>query len=109
MQQVLSGPLGGGKMQVGGGGRQAAVDLLREGMPLVMGAQARLHVSKLDAAIERQQGGGDHGGRVADGQHPIRLVFRQDGIQMGKDGSADLGERLVLAHQVEVIVGYDLE
>ena len=68
-------------MQIGNDSCQAAIDLFREGMPFVVSAQARFHVTELDSAVEGKQGSSDNCSCIANCQHPVWFEIRQNRIQ----------------------------
>lgn len=86
-----------------------SLDFFGEGLPLVASAQASLNMAEADAVVVRQEGSGHHGGGIPLGQDPSGAQLFQYGVEMGEDGSSDLGQGLIGAHQVEVNIGNDAE
>ena len=85
-QQVCLGPLRGRKMQIGNDRRNAAVELLREGVPLIVSPQPRFHMTHADAAIVAKHRRGDNGCRVSDHEDPVWRKRARTGSRCVKIG-----------------------
>ena len=96
---------GGGKVQLGYLGDQAAVGLLGEGVEQVVGAQPGLHMAHRDLLIEGRQGRGEGRGGVALHQHQIGAMAGEFLLQPLQGAAGDVGEGLLGHHQVQVVVG----
>jgi hypothetical protein len=97
------------EVEVGDGIGQLAVHLLGPGREHVAGAQARLHVADRNLAEMRRQGGGERGGGIAVHQHAAGLAVVEHPFHAGQHGSGNVGEILIVAHDVEVVIGTDVE
>ena len=72
-------------------------------------AQARLDVADAAARIEGGQGRRRDGGRVTLDEHPVGPLVEQDRLEPSQHRRGDLGRRLVVLHDVQVVVGLDAE
>ncbi len=87
-QQVLPCPFCWGEVQVCDHPGDTAIDLFGERLPFIVGAQPRLEVTEMYAAIVGQQGCDGDRGRVALSQHPVGLEIFEHRIKMREDGCA---------------------
>jgi hypothetical protein len=112
IEQVLAGPLGRSQVEVGNDSHHPAVHLLREGLPLVVGTQAGLHMGHCDSRIKGSQGCSSGGGGISLDYYPVRLLSPQERLQGRQYGGGNPAGCLVWLHEVEVIVrdnGKELE
>ena len=101
----IAGRLGGwGEVDVGERVGQRTVHLFGPRRAHIAGAQSRLHVSHRDLAVERGQRGGQGRRRIAVHQHAIGLEIVENPTHAAKHGLGDMGEVLVGAHNIQVIV-----
>ena len=99
----------GREVQPGDIAHQGAVHLLGEGRIHVVGAKTGLHMSHRDLVIKGSKGAGKGGGGIAMNQNQIRLCLLQHPVH-AKDGlGGDGGKGLLLFHDVQVILGLQLE
>ena len=96
-------------MQVGKRCGQPTVHLFRPRRAHVAGAQAGFHVAHRDAGMERGQRRRQRGAGVAVDQHHPRPAARQHVLHAGQHAGGDPGQVLAGTHQVEVVVGDDVE
>src|SRR6185436_3044735 len=96
-------------MQVRNNACNAPVNFLREWLPFVMCAQARLHMTDLNSSIVCKQGGNGYGGGVALDKNPFRVKIVEHNIQIRKNRGAEFGQRLIITHEVEIVVRLDLK
>ncbi|SIT48243.1 hypothetical protein BN2476_630069 [Paraburkholderia piptadeniae] len=75
----------------------------------VPGAQARFHVSNVDVRIERGQGRGHRGGCITVHEYACRFHFREDVRDAGENVRTQRGKVLIVAHQVKINIGVNLE
>ena len=104
-------PVGGGgtEVQVGQGAHHLPIHLLGEGGPLVIGAQTGLHMAHGDLVIESGQGPGEGGGGVTVDQDQVGLGLLQHALHAQQALGGDGGQGLPGLHDVQVIVGLQLE
>ena len=99
----------GGEVKARQAPDHGAIGLLREGRLQVAGAQTRFHMAYRDVPIEGRQGPGQAGCGVALHQHHVRLFRIQNTAQRFEGPRRHPEEVLVLAHDVQIVVGLDLE
>jgi len=97
------------KVQLGQPRGQHPVKLLRKGLPEIAGAQPGLHMADSHALIKRRQSAAKRGGGVALHQHQVRPPSGKNGFQGSDHPRRQLRERLVGPHEVQVIIGLNLE
>ena len=104
-------PVGGGgtEVQVGQGAHHLPIHLLGEGGPLVIGAQTGLHMAHGDLVIESGQGPGEGGGGVPVDQDQVGLGLLQHALHAQQAFGGDGGQGLPGLHDIQVIVGLELE
>ena len=104
-------PVGGGgaEVQVGDGPHHLPVHLLREGGPLVIGAQTGLHMAHRDLVVEGGQGPGKGGGGVPVDQHQVGPGLVQHAVHAQQALGGDGGQGLPRLHDVQVVVGLEME
>ena len=102
--QVVTIGRGGAEMEVGDGPHHLPVHLLRVGGPLVVGAQACLHVSDRNPVVEGGQRPGEGGGGVPVDQHQVGLCVLQHPVHAGQALRGDGGQGLTGLHNVQIIV-----
>ena len=99
----------GGEVEQGQLGDQAAVGLLGEGVPQVVGAQTRLHMAHGDLGVEGRQGRGEGRAGVALHQHQLRPMVREFPLQPHQGAAGHMGEGLLRGHQGQIAIGGDAE
>ena len=107
--QIIGRLFGSREVQVTQTAGQAAVHLLRERTIAVVRPQPCLHVSNWNFLVEGGQSRGKRCGRVALHHNDVRLHFRQNPAHRRQDARCDLVETLPGPHQVQVMIGFDLE
>ena len=103
------GPLRRREIGAGDDVDDASVHLLRERPVQVPGAQAGLDVPDGDAAVEGGDRSAHRRGRVALDEEPVGPALRQQRIERAEDPRRELARGLVVAHQVEIDVGRQVE
>ncbi len=88
---------------------QTAVDLLRERIRSVVGAQPRFDVPDGDLAVEGREAADERRGRVPLDEHHVRADLAEDMVQCLDGVLRDLGQGLPGAHDVQIVVRRDLE
>ena len=107
--QIFGVGLGGRKVQVGHIAHQHPVHFLRIGGIFVAGTQARLHMADGHLMIKRRQGPGKGGGGIAMDQNQVRLSLLDNAVHAQDGLGGDLGQRLLLFHDIQIIVAFQLE
>jgi len=107
--EIARGALGGCEVQRGEPRREQPVHFLRERLVDIESSQPRLDVPHGDALVERRQGAAERGGRVALHQDHIRLLGVQNRFHAREDARRRLKQRLAGEHDVEIIIGVDVE
>ena len=95
--------------EVGEDVEHPAAGLLGEGAVEVSGAQPGLHVGDRDALVEGRQTAGKRRDRVALDGDQIRALGGEDRLEPGERLDRDVGQRLRRPHDVEIVVGRDVE
>ena len=108
-QQVVAGALGRREVAVGDDTRNTAVDLLWERLPAVARPQPSLDVADAAASVEGRQRRRGNGRGIALNEHPVGSLLAQDGFESSQDARRHLGRRLVVLHDVEVVLGLNVE
>ena len=85
------------------------VGLLGEGVAHVIGPQARFHVADRNLLIESGQSRRKGRHRVSMHEHQVRFFLFQDGRDLFEHFRHDVLERLVLLHDIHVVVRAELE
>jgi hypothetical protein len=101
--------LGRRVMQIADRVGDLAVDLFGEGVAPVPGPQPGFDVADADAAIEGGERRGHGRRRVALSEDPVGSLAHEDIIEAGQDSGGRRGQRLVGAHEVEIIIGSQIE
>jgi len=101
--------LRGGEVQFGDGAGQFAVGFFWPGGIQVAGAQAGFDVGDRDLLVVGGEGGGEGGGGVAVDQDDVGFAVGEDAFHALQDGGGDVGEVLAGLHDVEVVVGFEVE
>src|SRR5579859_5868706 len=96
-------------MALGDDARDAAIDLLGEGLPAVASAQSGLDVADVGARIERCQRRRGNRCRVTLDQDPIGPFRGQNRLEPRQDRRGNLGWALIVLHHVQVVVGLNAE
>ena len=100
---------GGAEVEVCNGAHHLPVHLLGEGGPLIVGAQARLHVTHRNLVVEGGQGSGKGGGGVAVDQHQVGLGLVKHVVHTQQALGSDGGQGLPGLHDVQIIAGFQLK
>jgi hypothetical protein len=107
--EILRGAFGGREMQRAQTGGEDAIELFREWLAHVAGAQAGFHVAYGNARIERGQGAAKSGGGVALHQDDVGPFGGEHALERRQNARRRLRQRLSRLHQVEIVVGRDAE
>ena len=105
LEEVLPAQLRGRKVKPGDEIHRLAVELLREGGIQVVGPQPCFHVSHGNLKIEARQRRDKRSGGIAMHQHDIGLFRLQNGAQLFQNAHCDIKERLLVAHDGQVVLG----
>jgi len=109
VEQALACTLGGRKVQRRDATDDAAIHLFGPGGVDVAGAQACLDMADGHLLIKRREAGRHGGGGVAVHQQQVVAGALEDVAQAQEDVAGDVGEVLPRLHDVEVMVGADVE
>lgn len=104
-EEGLAVAFGGGDVEIGEDGGDAAVDFFGEGGGFVAGAEAGLDVAEADAVVEGEEAADHAGGGVALDDEGVGAEVFEDGFEVLEDAGAEGGEALAGGHEVEVVVG----
>ena len=101
--------LGRRKMQVRHIAHQHPIHLLRIRGILIAGTQARLYMADGYLMVEGRQGSGKGGGGIAVDQNQVRLGLLDDTVHAQDGLGGNLGQCLLLFHDIQIIVAFQLE
>jgi hypothetical protein len=108
-QEVLSGARGGGKVQISEMVSKQPIDLLGEGTIFVVSAQPGLDARQGDLRIVRTQRSHKRRRGIPLGDDDVGAFCAHDSLKGDQGVRSELIEALIGAHEVQVIVGGDLE
>ena len=100
---------GGGKVQRGQRRRQHAVHLFGEGLAQVVGAQPGFDVGNGNALVKGGERAAECGGGIPLYDHQIRPPGGEHRLKAGQHARSRLRQRLAGLHQVEIVIGDDVE
>ena len=109
LEEVVPRGFGRGKMEIGHDAGHPPVDFLRIRLVFLVAAQPCFDVPHADAMVKRNQRRGEHGRGIALNEQPVRSFAPNDFIQPGECRGGDLGQGLIFAHQVEIVIRADFE
>src|SRR5262245_41012961 len=96
-------------MKVGELVGQDSIDLLRIRIGPVMRAQASFNVPDFHAVVKGSERGRENGRCVGLDQMPVGFLAPQDRLKAAQYGSGDIRWRLVVLHDVKIVVWPDVE
>ena len=96
-------------MQVGDAVGQLAVHFFRKGGVSVAGAKPGFDMTDGDLTVKRGQGGGQGGCGVAVDKNAVGLEIVQHIHHPRQNGLGNVGQVLVFTHDVEVVIGANVE
>lgn len=108
-QEVFAAERSGREVVGGDPSGDLAVHFFRPGAVDVVGAQPCFDVAHGDLPIECGEGGGGAGGSVAMHEHYVGARFVEHVAHAREHAGGDVVEVLPLSHDVEVVVGTDVE